>query len=100
MKNVGKVFEKDDGSIIYRGDEKRGLHTRVFVNKQGVPTYEAKDLGLAFRKGELVDYDESIIITGNEQAGYFKVVLDALSKLNKDLSEKTTQCSSRYGKTS
>ena len=90
MKNVGKVFEKDDGSIIYRGDEKKGLHTRVFVNKQGVPTYEAKDLGLAFKKGELVDYDESIIITGNEQAGYFKVVLDALSKLNKDLSEKTT----------
>jgi arginyl-tRNA synthetase len=90
MKNVGKVFEEDGGSIIYRGDEKKGLHTRVFVNKQGVPTYEAKELGLAFRKGELVDYDESIVITGNEQEGYFKVVLDALSKLNKDLSEKTT----------
>jgi arginyl-tRNA synthetase len=37
-----------------------------------------------------VDYDESVVITGNEQSGYFKVVLDALSKLNKDLSEKTT----------
>jgi arginyl-tRNA synthetase len=90
MKNVGKVFEEDDGSIIYRGDEKKNLHTRVFVNKHGVPTYEAKELGLAFRKGELVDYDESVVITGNEQSGYFKVVLDALSKLNKDLSEKTT----------
>lgn len=89
MKNVGNIFEEDDGSIIYRGDEKENLHTRVFVNKQGVPTYEAKEIGLAFRKGELVDYDESIVITGNEQAGYFKVVLDALSKLNKDLSEKT-----------
>ncbi len=90
MKNVGKVFEEDDGSIIYRGDEKKNLHTRVFVNKHGVPTYEGKELGLAFRKGELVDYDESVVITGNEQSGYFKVVLDALSKLNKDLSEKTT----------
>jgi arginyl-tRNA synthetase len=90
MKNVGSVFEEDDGSIIYRGDEKKNLHTRVFVNKHGVPTYEAKELGLAFRKGELVDYDESVVITGNEQTGYFKVVLDALSKLNKDLSEKTT----------
>ncbi len=90
MKNVGNVFEEDDGSIIYRGDEEKGLHTRVFVNKQGVPTYEAKELGLAFRKGELVDFDESVVITGNEQTGYFKVVLDALSKLNKDLSEKTT----------
>jgi arginyl-tRNA synthetase len=90
MKNVGKVFEEDDGSIIYRGDEKKNLHTRVFVNKHGVPTYEGKELGLAFRKGELMDYDESVVITGNEQTGYFKVVLDALSKLNKDLSEKTT----------
>jgi arginyl-tRNA synthetase len=90
MKNVGKVFEKDEGSIIYKGDEKKNLHTRVFVNKHGVPTYEAKELGLAFRKGELIDYDESVVITGNEQTGYFKVVIDALSKLDKDLSEKTT----------
>jgi arginyl-tRNA synthetase len=90
MKNVGKVFEKDDGSIIYRGDEKKNLHTRVFVNKYGVPTYEAKELGLAFRKRELVDYDESIVITADEQSGYFRVVLDALSKIDKDLSEKTT----------
>jgi len=90
MKNVGKVFEEDDGSIIYRGDEKKNLHTRVFVNKHRVPTYEAKEIGLAFRKAELVDYDESVVITGNEQTGYFKVVLDALSKLNKDLSKKTT----------
>jgi len=90
MKNVGNVFEEDDGSIIYRGGEKENLHTRVFVNKHGVPTYEAKELGLAFKKGELVDYDESVVITGNEQTGYFRVVLDALSKLNKDLSEKTT----------
>lgn len=89
-RNIGKVFEEDDGSIIYRGDEEKGLHTRVFVNKHGVPTYEAKELGLAFRKGELVDYDESVVITGNEQTGYFKVVLDALSQLDKGLSEKTT----------
>jgi arginyl-tRNA synthetase len=90
MKNIGEIFEEDDGSIIYRGDEEKNLHTRVFVNKYGVPTYEAKELGLALKKGELVDYDESIVITGNEQSGYFKVVLDALSKIDKDLSEKTT----------
>ena len=27
MKNVGEVFEEDDGSIIYRGDEEKNLHT-------------------------------------------------------------------------
>jgi len=90
MKNVGKIFEEDGGSVIYRGDEKKNLHTRVFVNKHKVPTYEAKELGLAFKKKELIDYDESIVITADEQSGYFRVVLDALSKLDKDLSEKTT----------
>lgn len=93
MKNVGEVFEEDDGSIIYRGDEKKNLHTRVFVNRYGVPTYEAKDLGLAFRKRDLIKYDESIIITADEQSGYFKVVLDALGKLDKGLSEKTKHVS-------
>lgn len=89
LDNVGSVFKEDDGAIIYEGDKEKGLHTRVFVNKYGIPTYEAKDLGLAIKKSELVEYDESIIITGNEQSGYFKVLLDALSKLRKDLAEKT-----------
>ncbi len=83
------VFQEDDGAVIYKGDEKKGLHTRVFVNKYGIPTYEAKDLGLAIKKGELIDYDESIIITGKEQAGYFKVVFDALGKIREDLASKT-----------
>jgi len=90
MKNMETVFKRDAGAVIYEGDESKGLHTRVFVNKFGIPTYEAKDLGLAFKKHELIDYDESIIITGKEQAGYFKVVLDALGKIDKDLAEKTT----------
>lgn len=87
--NIGNVFKEDDGAVIYEGDKEKGLHTRVFINHFGVPTYEAKDLGLAFKKKELIDYDESIIITGKEQAGYFKVVLDALSKIDKDLAERT-----------
>jgi arginyl-tRNA synthetase len=89
MNNIGSVFEEDEGSVVYRGDEEKNLHTRVFVNKQGIPTYEAKELGLALRKGELINFDESIVITGDEQSGYFKVVLDALSKIDKGLSEKT-----------
>ena len=87
--NTPNVFKEDQGAVIYEGDESKGLHTRVFVNKYGIPTYEAKDLGLAIKKGELIDYDESIIITGKEQAGYFKVVLDALSKIKADLASNT-----------
>src|SRR3989344_3848164 len=83
------VFEKGEkGAIIFRG-EKYGLHTRVFINSEGLPTYEAKDLGLAeFKYGEY-KYNSSIIITANEQNDYFKVMLCAMDKINPELAEKT-----------
>jgi len=40
------VFEESQGAIVYHG-EKHGLHTRVFINSQGLPVYEAKELALA-----------------------------------------------------
>ena len=88
LEYVGKIFEKDDGAIIYRGDEKKNLHTRVFVNSHGLPTYEAKEIGLALKKKEDLDYDESVVITADEQSGYFKVVLDALSRIDPDVAQK------------
>ncbi len=86
--NVGKVFEESEGAIIYRG-EQDGLHTRVFINSQGLPTYESKDLGLALRKEKLGDFDKSIVVTGNEQKEYFKVMLAVFSKALPKISEKT-----------
>jgi len=88
LANIGKIFEKDDGAIIYRGDEKKGLHTRVFVNQQGIPTYEAKEIGLALLKHDEFQYDESIVITADEQAGYFNVVLDAFAKIYPDIAKR------------
>ncbi|MCD4756068.1 arginine--tRNA ligase [bacterium] len=75
------IFKKDDGAVIYEGDPERGLHTRVFINQFGIPTYEAKELGLAKSKDSRGEWDESVVITGMEQAPYFKVVFDSLSKL-------------------
>ena len=86
------VLEKDDGSVIFRG-EKYGLHTRVFVNKKGLPTYEAKDLGLAIWKYKKIKYDKSIVITGNEQDSYFKVILKVLELLYPNLAQATTHLS-------
>jgi arginyl-tRNA synthetase len=82
------VFEKSEGAIIYDG-ERDGLHKRVFINSKGLPTYEAKDLGLASLKEEDFEYDASIILTGNEQAQYFKVLLAALDKVSKEIADKT-----------
>ena len=83
------IFEKSEGAFIYRGDESRGLHTRVFINSEGIPTYEAKDLGLSKVKYDTYPYEISIVITANEQKEYFKVVLDAMAKVNPELAEKT-----------
>lgn len=82
------VLEKSEGAIIFRG-ENYGLHTRVFVNSKGVPTYEAKELGLALRKYRDFAFDKSIVITGNEQNDYFKVLLKAMDVLVPESAHKT-----------
>jgi len=79
-----KIFERHDGAVVFRGS-----HTRVFVTKEGYPTYEAKDLALAKYKVEDFAYDKSIIITANEQVEYFKVVLEAMRRVLPDLAKKT-----------
>jgi arginyl-tRNA synthetase len=82
------VFKPSQGAIIFPGSQS-GLHDRVFINKLDLPTYEAKDLGLALAKYQKYPYDLSIIITGNEVDEYFKVVFKALSKINPKLAAKT-----------
>src|SRR3989344_1584569 len=86
------VFEESQGAVVFPG-EKYGLHTRVFVNKLGLPTYEAKDLGLAPTKYGRYQYDQSIIVTANEIDEYFKVVIAALKKINPKLGAKTRHVS-------
>ena len=83
------VFEPSEGAVVFRG-EKYGLHTRVFINSQGLPTYEAKELGLAVLKKNDYNYDQSIIITGNEQQQYMTVVLKALEQFAPGLALTTT----------
>lgn len=83
------IFERSDGAIVFKG-EKYGLHTRVFVNKEGLPTYEAKELALAKIKFDRTGYEKSIVITGNEINDYYKVVMKALSLIYPDLEKKVT----------
>ena len=83
------VYEMSDGAVIFNG-EKYGLHTRVFINKEGVPTYETKDVGLIFTKWQDYHFDKSVVITGSEQLDYMKVVLKSVEQYAPDLVEKTT----------
>ena len=82
------VYEMSDGATIFNG-EKFGLHTRVFINKEGVPTYEAKDVGLILTKWQDYHFDKSVVITGSEQLDYMKVVLKSIEQFEPDLVAKT-----------
>ena len=87
--NMGKVFENgDNGAVIFKG-QKFGLHTRVFINSEGIPTYEAKDLANAIIKYKKYKYDKSVVVTANEQTDYFKVMLCAMAQINPKLAQKT-----------
>jgi len=83
------VFEESQGAVVFPG-EKYGLHTRVFLTSKGLPTYEAKELGLNKAKFEKEpDLDESIIVTAQEQEDYFKVILKAIEIIFPDIGRKT-----------
>jgi arginyl-tRNA synthetase len=86
--NTGKIFEESEGAVVYKG-EQDGLHTRVFINKEGYPTYEAKDVGLLSLKFSRYNPDLSIFVTDHEQSEYFKVVVTAAGKINSTWKEKT-----------
>lgn len=81
-----EIFVESEGATVFKG-EGYGLHTRVFVNKLGLPTYEAKDLGLVVMKKEKA-CDEYIYITANEQNEYFKVVFVAAKLVFSEMADK------------
>ncbi len=87
--NTGDVFEESDGAIVFHAEKHDPkLHTRVFINSQGLPTYETKELGLTKKKFDLENPDLSIVDTATEQADYMRVVLKAISLLYPELDGK------------
>ncbi len=89
------IFQMSDGAVIYNG-ERKGVHTMVFITSHDTPTYEAKDIGLAFLKEERWPSDTSIVITGNEQTGRFKTVLAALTEVAPLIAAKTTHLATGF----
>ncbi len=86
------VFAKSEGAIVFP-EEKSGLHTRVFINSENLPTYEAKELGLAEIKYKKYKYNTSIVVTGNEINEYFKVLLRAMEFVFPKLAKNTKHLS-------
>lgn len=82
------VFEESDGAVVFKG-ENHGLHTRVFINGEGLPTYETKDVGLSLTKWRDYNFDQSIIITANEQEQYMQVVVAAIGQFAPEPARRT-----------
>lgn len=89
---TGSVYQLSDGAVIFDGD-KFGLHTRVFINSEGLPTYETKEVGLIEIKWNDYNFDKSIVITANEQEQYMKVVLKSIEQYNPEPVGRTTHLS-------
>jgi len=83
------IYEQSDGAVIFKG-EPHGLHTRVFINSQGIPTYEAKDVGLIMLKKQDYNFDRSVVITDNGQEQYMAVVLKSIEQFAPELVKATT----------
>ena len=81
--NTGNVFDESDGAIVFHGEKyDPKLHTRVFINSQGLPTYETKEIGLTVTKFQKENPDISIVDTAIEQGEYMKVVQKAISLIH------------------
>jgi arginyl-tRNA synthetase len=82
------VYEESDGAVVFRG-ENYGLHTRVFITRDGLPTYEAKDVGLVMAKWQDYHFDTSLIITAHDQGEYMKVVVKSVEQFMPELASRT-----------
>ncbi len=91
--HIGDVFTESKGAVIFEGEE-HGLHTRVFINNEGLPTYETKDVGLIQCKEDWSkevtgkSFDHTITVTGTEQQEYFKVTTKASTLIQPELAGK------------
>lgn len=78
-------LKESDGAVVFEGDESQHLHTRVFVTRKGLPTYETKDIGVIWQEKTDYEFDRRILITGNDQYEYMRVVFAAAETFRPEL---------------
>lgn len=78
-------LQKSDGAVVFVGDESKHLHTRVFVTSRGLPTYETKDIGVIWLEREDYHFEKRLILTGNDQKEYMRVVFAAAEAFDPSL---------------
>lgn len=90
--NINKEKDKEvfiygeNGAILFdtkrlKNKESNETIKSVFINSEGHPTYEAKDLGLLDLKYSYFPFDYNLFVTDNEQIPHFSVVIEAAYEL-------------------
>lgn len=91
LENNEEVFEiGEGGAIVFDTKRKKNNESdetikSVFINSEGHPTYEAKDIGLFKLKQEYFDFDYNFFITDTEQIPHFDVVIQAARELGQKM---------------
>jgi arginyl-tRNA synthetase len=78
----GVFYKKDDGSV-WIDLTADGLDEKLVMRKDGTSVYITQDLGLADKKYEDFQYDQSIYVIADEQNYHMKVLQLILQKLGK-----------------
>ncbi len=81
LKKKGLAFTSNGALIVDLNKYDLGVY--VLLTKQGVPTYEAKDLGLQLLKEKLFKADKYIIFTAAEQVMHFKQIIKTMELLGR-----------------
>lgn len=79
-KNVPRVFQESNGAIIFPGS-RYGSFDNAYVASNGKGLYGARDIGLIQLKNEQFHASEYYIVTGEEQAAYFRGVTAAAEQI-------------------
>lgn len=75
--NVPAVFIESDGALVFEGSQHGGFDN-AFVGSNGLGLYAARDMGLIqLKAADYPQMDQCIVVTGGEQAAYFKGVIAA-----------------------
>ncbi len=78
-KNIGKIFQKSEGAIIFEGKN----ITNVFINSAGFGTYLTKDIGLLeMKKNKFLEIEKSLVLTDIEQKQHFELIKEAGSQIS------------------
>lgn len=83
-------LKESDGAVVFEGGESKHLHTRVFITSKGLPTYETKDIGVIRLERDDYHFDKRILITGNDQKEYMRVVFAAADTFEPGIGAKMT----------